>query len=252
MVLRRDLEQRRESRGVSLHAMSYLFRNVLVDQQDCDILALRGELVESRFDCAGLGLGVDDKEVLTGLGGGGNVLVCMLGLGKKEICGKGGIVGGKKWKTYAYAREEHASDRVLRLISCYHDIPIDEVWRTSSPITARNCLSLYCAVEAAMLCCCAAGRRREAQACSRGRWRAPKFRRHGASHAKAALGSGHNNRRSSLSLPFILSSDTTTRSPCRESRYTTQQLLIHRRPHHTPSTPQTCPASSAAHLSLSA
>jgi hypothetical protein len=37
---------------------------VLVDQQDGDILALRGEVVECRFDGCGLGLGVDDEKVL--------------------------------------------------------------------------------------------------------------------------------------------------------------------------------------------
>jgi hypothetical protein len=44
--------------------MSYLLGNVLVDQQDGDILALRGEVVECRFDGRGLGLGVDDEKVL--------------------------------------------------------------------------------------------------------------------------------------------------------------------------------------------
>jgi hypothetical protein len=44
--------------------MSYFLGDVLVDQQNRNIFALSGELVESGFDCAGFGLGVDDEEVL--------------------------------------------------------------------------------------------------------------------------------------------------------------------------------------------
>lgn len=64
MVLRRDLEQRRESGRVRLDAMSYLVRNVLVDQQNCNVLALLRELVEGSLDGRVLGLCVDDEEVL--------------------------------------------------------------------------------------------------------------------------------------------------------------------------------------------
>jgi hypothetical protein len=64
MVLGRNLQQTRESRRVALDPMSYLLRNVLVDKQDGDVLALGGELVERCFDGRVLGLCVDDEEVL--------------------------------------------------------------------------------------------------------------------------------------------------------------------------------------------
>ena len=64
MVFGRDLEQRRESGCVRLDAMSYLVRNVLVDQQNRNVLALLRELVEGSLDGRVLGLRVDDEEVL--------------------------------------------------------------------------------------------------------------------------------------------------------------------------------------------
>jgi hypothetical protein len=44
--------------------MSYLLSDVLVDEQNSDIFALAGELVECGLDGRVLGLGVDDEEVL--------------------------------------------------------------------------------------------------------------------------------------------------------------------------------------------
>lgn len=74
MVLGRNLQQTRESRRVALDAMSYLFRNVLVDKQNGDVLALGGELVECGFDGRVLRLCVHDEEVLLCVWSRGDVL----------------------------------------------------------------------------------------------------------------------------------------------------------------------------------
>lgn len=44
--------------------MSYPLRDVLVDQEDSNVLAVVGEVVEGSLDGRVLGLGVDDEEVL--------------------------------------------------------------------------------------------------------------------------------------------------------------------------------------------
>lgn len=85
VVLGRDLKQRGESGCVRLDAMSYLLGNLqshvstsspsaafdktymLVDQEDSDVLALRGEAVECRLDGTVLCFGVYNKEVLLGV-----------------------------------------------------------------------------------------------------------------------------------------------------------------------------------------
>lgn len=83
MVLGRYLEQRWEGGSVRLDPMPYplgnlhtlallLFQSVclcwiayvLVDEQDGNVLALRGEALEGGLDVARLRLGVDDEEVL--------------------------------------------------------------------------------------------------------------------------------------------------------------------------------------------
>jgi hypothetical protein len=64
VIFRRDLQQRRESRRVRLDAVSYLLGDVLVNEQDGDIFALGGELVECGFDGCVLGLRVHDQEIL--------------------------------------------------------------------------------------------------------------------------------------------------------------------------------------------
>jgi len=74
MVLGRNLQQTRERRRVALDAVSYLLRDVLVDKQNGDVLALRGELVERRFDGRILRLCVYDEEVLLRVWSWGNML----------------------------------------------------------------------------------------------------------------------------------------------------------------------------------
>lgn len=64
MILARNLEQRRERSGVGLDAVPYLLGNVLVDKEDGDVLALRGEAVEGGLDGRSGRLGIDDEEVL--------------------------------------------------------------------------------------------------------------------------------------------------------------------------------------------
>ena len=50
MVLARYLEQGGESSRVLVDAVPYAVRDVLVDEQDGDVLALAGELLEGLFD----------------------------------------------------------------------------------------------------------------------------------------------------------------------------------------------------------
>jgi hypothetical protein len=83
VVLTRDLEQGRKRRGVALHTMSYLLGDVLVDEQNRNILALSGELVESGFDGCVFGFRVHDQEVLLAVGGLGDVLYIQIRLMRK-------------------------------------------------------------------------------------------------------------------------------------------------------------------------
>jgi hypothetical protein len=69
VVFGRYLEERWESSRVCLDAMSYLLGDVLIDEQDGDILALLGELVERGFDGCVLRLCVHNEEVLLGVWG---------------------------------------------------------------------------------------------------------------------------------------------------------------------------------------
>ena len=64
MVLARDLQQARKRLIVRIHLASDHIRNVLVDEHDGDVFALRGEGVEGGFDGAGVGFGVYDQVVL--------------------------------------------------------------------------------------------------------------------------------------------------------------------------------------------
>jgi hypothetical protein len=109
VVLTRDLEQGRKRRSVALHTMSYLLGDVLVDEQNRNILALGGELVECGFDGCVFGLRVHDEEVLLAVRGLGDVLYMTIRLMRK---------GNRSCReSYAYACEEHACDGVLRMVS---------------------------------------------------------------------------------------------------------------------------------------
>jgi hypothetical protein len=109
VVFGRNLEERWESGCVCLDAVSYLLRNVLVDEQDGDVLALLGELVESGFDGRVFRLCVDDEEVLLAVRRLRHVLQLLLGRVLEVL---------RCWReTHAYAGKKHACYSVLRPIS---------------------------------------------------------------------------------------------------------------------------------------
>jgi hypothetical protein len=54
MVFTRNLQQRRKGLIISIYLAANHVRNVLVDEHDGDVFALRGEGVKGRFDGAGL------------------------------------------------------------------------------------------------------------------------------------------------------------------------------------------------------
>jgi hypothetical protein len=58
----------------ALAAQETWFAHVLVDEQDGNVLALVGELVEGGLDGCVVGFGVDDEEVLLAVGRVGDVL----------------------------------------------------------------------------------------------------------------------------------------------------------------------------------
>ena len=91
MVLTRDLQQRRKRSRIRLDAMPYLLRNMLVYKQNRNVLALRGEAIESCLDGRGVGLGVYDKEVFLRVRGGGDVLVVRV----RRVRCEGGVGGGE-------------------------------------------------------------------------------------------------------------------------------------------------------------
>lgn len=120
---------------------------MLVDKQNGNVLALAGELVKGSFDGRGFRLGIDDQEVLLAVRRLGYMLQHSSGVHSYRIAFRVSIA-------YAYAREQHARASVLRPVSFLQLAVVStRVVRTSSPMTARNCLSLYWAAGAAMLRC---------------------------------------------------------------------------------------------------
>lgn len=46
MIFTRNLQKCRESLGILIHHWSDLFRNVLVDEENCNVFSFVGEMVE--------------------------------------------------------------------------------------------------------------------------------------------------------------------------------------------------------------
>jgi hypothetical protein len=67
VVFGRYLEERWKRGRVRLDTVSYFLGDVLVNEQDSDIFALLGKLVERGFDGCVLRLCVDNEEVLLGV-----------------------------------------------------------------------------------------------------------------------------------------------------------------------------------------
>lgn len=68
MIFTRNLQQTRKRSGITLNAMPYLLRNVLINEQNGNVLALRGEAVKRGLDGVVVRLGVHDEEVLLRVG----------------------------------------------------------------------------------------------------------------------------------------------------------------------------------------
>jgi hypothetical protein len=100
MVFGRYLKQRRKSRRVRLDAVSYLLGDVLVDEQNGNVLALAGELVEGGLDGCVVRLCVNDEEVLLAVG-----RLCDVLCGLFSICLWGVLVYCRGGQSYAYTRE---------------------------------------------------------------------------------------------------------------------------------------------------
>ena len=111
---------------------------VLVDEENRNILALAGVIVESLFDGMVVCLCIDDEEVLLGFWGWGYVLF-----------GSASCVGG------SFGALTPMPARSRPVTESWEEVSIilsgQLVDRTSSPMTARNCLSLYADGGAAMV-----------------------------------------------------------------------------------------------------
>lgn len=115
---------------------------MLVDQQNGNVLALAGEAVECCLDGAVFRLGVDDEEVLLRVWRLGDVLYIVSPLCLDLSLSSWGLTPTPassmpvtvSYHTLAMGTEDRGERR-----------------RTSSPMTARNCRSLYAEAGAAMI-----------------------------------------------------------------------------------------------------
>lgn len=92
MIFARNLQHSRESSSIRLHSITNPLSDMLINQQNSNILAARGELVECPFDRGVCCAGIDDEEVLFGRRGGFG-FICVVAAAER-ICRVGGIVGG--------------------------------------------------------------------------------------------------------------------------------------------------------------
>jgi hypothetical protein len=152
MVFRGNLQQRGKGCRVCVDLVPYPIRNLwpsallsnkyrthmLVYQQDGNVLSLLGEPVEGLLDGSRLRLVVDHQEVLLRVGSRCNMLW------RVSYCNLAPSSGPLRRFQPATAQSRSPVQRQCAPPYARSDD------RTSSPMTARNCLSLYAAAGAAI------------------------------------------------------------------------------------------------------
>lgn len=116
---------------------------MLIDQDDPDVFSFFGEFLECRFDGSGVGLAVDNEEVLLRIGASGDVLRTMVSIAIPIFSDSSGLIHQHR---QAGALSLSPASLVSKAVG--RRPRYGRCLLTSSPMTARNWRSLKSACDA--------------------------------------------------------------------------------------------------------